>query len=55
METELFVTALGASSCIFVCAVADQKVENFIKGNIKAFEYYGGFRHVSSPIILPAV
>lgn len=42
VETELFVSALGASSYIFACAVADQKVENFIKGNIKALEYYGG-------------
>ncbi|MEN8264932.1 MAG: IS21 family transposase [Nitrospirota bacterium] len=42
VETELFVTALGASSYTFACAVADQKVENFIKGNIKALQYYGG-------------
>ncbi len=42
VETELFVTALGASSYTFACAVADQKTENFIKGNIKALEYYGG-------------
>ena len=42
VEAELFVTALGASSYTFACAVADQKVENFIKGNIKALQYYGG-------------
>lgn len=42
VEVELFVTALGASSYTFACAVADQKTENFIKGNIKALEYYGG-------------
>lgn len=42
VETELFVSALGASSYIFACAVDDQKVENFIKSNIRAFEYYGG-------------
>lgn len=42
VEAELFVTALGASSYIYSCAVANQKVENFIKGNIKALEYYGG-------------
>lgn len=42
VEVELFVTALGASSYTFACAVADQKVGNFIKGNIKALEYYGG-------------
>jgi transposase len=42
VEAELFVTALGASSYTFACALADQKVENFIKGNIKALEYYRG-------------
>jgi transposase len=42
VEAELFVTVLGASSYIFACAVGDQKVENFIKANIKALEYYGG-------------
>lgn len=42
VEVELFVSALGASSYIFACAVDDQKVENFIKSNIRAFEYYGG-------------
>ncbi len=42
VDVELFVSALGASSYIFACAVDDQKVENFIKSNIKAFEYYGG-------------
>jgi len=42
VEAELFVSALGASSYIFACAVADQKIENFIKSNIKSFEYYGG-------------
>jgi transposase len=42
VDVELFVTALGASSYTFACAVADQKVENFIKANIKALEYYGG-------------
>lgn len=42
VEAELFVSALGASSYTFACAVADQKVENFIKANIKTLEYYGG-------------
>ncbi len=30
VETELFVSALGASSYTFACAVDDQKTENFI-------------------------
>lgn len=42
IEAELFVSVLGASSYIFACAVEDQKVKNFINGNIMAFEYYGG-------------
>lgn len=42
VKAELFVSALGASSYTFACAVADQTVENFIKSNIKALEYYGG-------------
>lgn len=42
VEAELFVTVLGASSYIFACAVDDQKTENFINSNIRAFEYYGG-------------
>lgn len=39
---ELFVSVLGASSYIFACAVDNQKTEDFIKSNIRAFEYYGG-------------
>ncbi len=42
VEAELFVSVLGASSYTFACAVANQKVENFIKSNIEAFKYYGG-------------
>ncbi len=30
VEAELFVTALGASSYTFACAVSDQKIESFI-------------------------
>ncbi len=42
VEAELFVSALGASSYTFACAVPDQTIESFIKSNIKALEYYGG-------------
>lgn len=42
VEAELFVSVLGASSYIFAYAVEDQKTENFIKSNIRAFQYYGG-------------
>ena len=42
IEVELFVSVLGASSYIFAYAVADQTTESFVKGTIRAFEYYGG-------------
>lgn len=42
IEAELFVTVLGASSYTFAYALPNQKVGNFIKGHIKALEYYGG-------------
>lgn len=42
IEVELFVSVLGASSYIFACGLPDQTVESFVKGNIWAFEYYGG-------------
>jgi len=41
-EAELFVSALGASSYIFAYALPDQTTESLVKGNIRAFEYYGG-------------
>lgn len=42
IEVELFVSVLGASSYIFAYALPDQTVGSFVKGNIRAFEYYGG-------------
>jgi len=42
IETELFVSAVGVSSYTYACAVPNQKVENLVKSNIKAFEHYGG-------------
>lgn len=38
----MFISALGASSYIFAYALPDQTVESFVKGNIMAFEHYGG-------------
>lgn len=42
IEVELFVSVLGASSYIFAYALPDQTVGSFVKGNIKALEFYGG-------------
>jgi transposase len=42
IEVELFVSVLGASSYIFAYGLPDQTVESFVKGTIRAFEYYGG-------------
>ncbi|OPY00095.1 MAG: Integrase core domain protein [Syntrophorhabdus sp. PtaB.Bin047] len=42
IAAELFVSVLGASSCIFARAVADQTKESFADCNVRALEYYGG-------------
>jgi len=42
IEGELFVSVLGASSYLFAYGLPDQTVESFVKGNIRALEYYGG-------------
>lgn len=39
---ELFVAVLGASSYTFAVAVADQKIPNWIKAHVLAFEHLGG-------------
>jgi len=42
IEAELFVSVMGASSYIFAYALRNQTVGSFVRGNIMAFEYYGG-------------
>lgn len=42
IEAELYVAVLGASSYTFACAVASQKVPDFIGATIKALEFFGG-------------
>ena len=42
VEVELYVAVLGASSYTFACAVASQKVPDFVNATIKAFEFFGG-------------
>ncbi len=41
-EVELYVSCLGASDLIFVCATPSQKVRHWIESNMKMVEYYGG-------------
>lgn len=53
IQTELFVSVLGASSYIFARAVPDQTTESFIKCNIKAFEFYGGCPECLIPDYVP--
>lgn len=39
---QVFVAVLGYSSYTFACAVASQKLRDFISAHIQAFEFYGG-------------
>jgi len=46
---ELFVSVLGASSYTFATALLSQRLEDWIKGHIKAFEYFGGCPEIVVP------
>ena len=46
---ELFVSVLGASSYTFATALKSQRSEDWIRGHIKAFEYYGGCPEIVVP------
>ena len=41
-HAELFVAVLGGSSYTFAYAVEDQKISNWLKGHMKAFDYFRG-------------
>jgi transposase len=47
--TELFVSVLGASSYTFATALRSQGLEDWIRGHIKAFEYFGGCPEIVVP------
>jgi transposase len=46
---ELFIAVLGASSYTFATAVRSQKMEDWIRCNIMAFEYFGGCPEIIVP------
>ena len=46
---ELFVAVLGASSYTFATALASQGSEDWIRGHIRAFEYFGGCPSIVVP------
>jgi len=48
-KSQIFVTVLGHSGCVFVHATASQKQEDFIKSHILAYEFYGGVAKVMVP------
>jgi len=48
-KTEIFVTTLGASSCLFAKAVNDQTMESFNLAHKSAFSYYGGVAETVVP------
>jgi transposase len=48
-EVELFVAALGASSCSFAEATRTQQLADFLASHVRAFEYFGGVTEAVVP------
>ncbi len=48
-KSQIFVSALGNSGCLFVHATPSQKQEYFIKSHILAYEFYEGSPKVNVP------
>lgn len=48
-KSQIFVSVLGASGCVFVHATPSQKKEYFIKSHILAYEFYDGTPKVNVP------
>ena len=48
-KSQIFVTVLGHSGCVFVHATPSQKQEYFIKSHILAYEFYKGVAKVMVP------
>ncbi len=48
-KSQIFVSVLGNSGCVFVHATPSQKKEYFIKSHILAYEFYGGVPKVNVP------
>ncbi|MFH0925545.1 MAG: IS21 family transposase [bacterium] len=54
IDIELFVAVLGASSYTFATGLRSQNLEDWIRGHIKAFEYFGGCPEIIVPDNLKA-
>lgn len=48
-KSQIFVSVLGNSGCVFVHTAPSQKQEYFIKSHILAYEFYGGVPRVNVP------
>lgn len=48
-QAQIFVAVMGASNYTFVRALASQKVEDWILGHVKAFEFLGGCPEIVVP------
>ena len=48
-QASLFVAAMGASQYIFAEAYENEKLENWLKGHVSAFEFYGALPEVVVP------
>ena len=48
-KSQIFVSVLGNSGCVFVHTTPSQKQEYFIKSHILAYEFYGGVPKVNVP------
>ena len=48
-KSQIFVSVLGHSGCVFVHATPSQKQEYFIKSHILAYEFYEGVAKVMVP------
>jgi transposase len=49
IETQIFISVLGASSYTFAQAQPSQRLESFIGGHVHAFEYFGGIPELIVP------
>ena len=49
LEAQIFVSALGASGCVFAEATATQTLPDWIGSHCRAFAYYGGVPEILVP------
>lgn len=48
-KAEIFIAVMGASNYTFVMALKSQKVEDWLMGHVKAFEFFGGCPEIVVP------